>query len=299
MSTAACHGQDTAVLFECGGESLVGVISAPAVPAETGVLVIVGGPQYRAGSHRQFVLLARHLAAQGVPCMRFDYRGMGDATGTARSFESVSEDVEAAIGAFLQACPGLRQVVLWGLCDGASAACLYPARQDPRVAASILLNPWVHSVAGEAKVFLKHYYLQRIADPSFWKKLGSGEVSLFKSFSSLFSLVRAAGRKAPASVAAPPGELARDTTGPFPERMAAGLDCRSGPLAIFLSGHDYVAREFDDACKSSAGWRRVLERSDLDITRFADADHTFSGPGEAQAVAEATHAWLQARGLAR
>ena len=295
MSAATGYGQDKAILFECDGESLVGVISAPEVPAETGVLVIVGGPQYRAGSHRQFVLLARHLAAQGVPCMRFDYRGMGDATGAARSFESVSEDVEAAIGAFMEACPGLRRVVLWGLCDGASAACLYPAQKDPRVAAAVLLNPWVHTQAGEAKVFLKHYYLQRITDPSFWRKLGSGQVSFLKSFGSLFSFVRAAGRKASAETAADVG----DGGGPFPERMARGLAGRHGPLAIFLSGRDYVAREFDDACKASAEWRKALDRADLDITRFADADHTFSGPGEAQAVAEATHAWLQARGLAR
>jgi len=286
---------ERAVLFDCAGESLVGIVSAPEAAAETGVLVIVGGPQYRAGSHRQFVLLARHLAAQGVPCMRFDYRGMGDSSGPARDFESVSDDVEAAIGAFLKACPGLRQVVLWGLCDGASAVCLYPAQQDPRVAAAVLLNPWVHTQAGQAKVFLKHYYLQRITDPSFWKKLGSGQVSFLKSFGSLFSFVRAAQRKAPADAAS---AAASDAGGPFPERMARGLVGRKGPLAIFLSGHDYVAREFDDACKSSAEWRKALARTDLDITRFAEADHTFSGPGEAQAVAEATHAWLRARGLA-
>ncbi|MCK6395903.1 hydrolase 1, exosortase A system-associated [Zoogloea sp.] len=295
MTAAPRNWQDRAVLFDCAGESLVGVVSAPEAVAETGVLVIVGGPQYRAGSHRQFVLLARHLAAQGVPCMRFDYRGMGDATGPARDFESVSEDVEAAIGAFLKACPGLRQVVLWGLCDGASAVCLYPAQRDLRVVASVLLNPWVHTQAGEAKVFLKHYYLQRITDPSFWKKLGSGQVSFLKSFGSLFSFVRAA-RKAPADAGA---AIASDAAGPFPERMARGLVGRKGPLAIFLSGHDYVAREFDDTCKSSAEWRKALAGADLDITRFAEADHTFSGPGEAQAVAEATHAWLQARGLAR
>ncbi len=295
MTVASRCWQDRAVLFDCAGESLLGVVSAPDADAETGVLVIVGGPQYRAGSHRQFVVLARHLAAQGVPCMRFDYRGMGDSTGTARDFESVSDDVEAAIGAFLKACPGLRQVVLWGLCDGASAVCLYPAHQDPRVAAAVLLNPWVHTQAGEAKVFLKHYYLQRITDPSFWKKLGSGQVSFLKSFGSLFSFVRAA-RKAPADVAA---AVVSDAGGPFPERMARGLLGRKGPLAIFLSGRDYVAREFDDACRSNAEWRKALERSDLDITRFADADHTFSGPGEAQSVAEATYAWLKARGLAR
>ena len=45
--------------------------------ASRGMLIVVGGPQYRAGSHRQFTLLARDVAATGVPTMRFDYRGMG------------------------------------------------------------------------------------------------------------------------------------------------------------------------------------------------------------------------------
>jgi len=61
------------------------VVSVPgeadAAAADTGVLIVVGGPQYRVGSHRQFVMLARFLADHGVPCMRFDYRGMGDVSG--------------------------------------------------------------------------------------------------------------------------------------------------------------------------------------------------------------------------
>ena len=44
----------------------------------TAVLVVVGGPQVRAGSHRHFVQLARHLATHGHAVMRFDVRGMGD-----------------------------------------------------------------------------------------------------------------------------------------------------------------------------------------------------------------------------
>ena len=51
-----------------------------------GVLIVTGGPQYRAGSHRQFVLLARFLAARGMAVLRFDYRGMGDSEGAPRDY---------------------------------------------------------------------------------------------------------------------------------------------------------------------------------------------------------------------
>ena len=71
----------------CAGEELVGVLTLPEEPVHIGVVVIVGGPQYRVGSHRQFVLLARHLAEQGIPTLRFDCRGMGDSSGDQRSFD--------------------------------------------------------------------------------------------------------------------------------------------------------------------------------------------------------------------
>ena len=70
-----------AIAFDCVEEQLLGVVSLPAQASDIGVLVIVGGPQYRVGSHRQFVLLARYLAASGYPVLRFDVRGMGDSSG--------------------------------------------------------------------------------------------------------------------------------------------------------------------------------------------------------------------------
>ena len=51
--------------FACAGETLLGILAEPQTPAHTGVVVVVGGPQYRVGSHRQFVLLSRALAAAG------------------------------------------------------------------------------------------------------------------------------------------------------------------------------------------------------------------------------------------
>ena len=49
-------------VFWCGENRLVGVATIPEKGSDVGVLVLVGGPQYRIGSHRQFALLARALA---------------------------------------------------------------------------------------------------------------------------------------------------------------------------------------------------------------------------------------------
>jgi exosortase A-associated hydrolase 1 len=117
--------EERALGFPCGDDTLVGIATVPAAPSGRGVLIVVGGPQYRVGSHRQFPLLARHLAAHGIAAMRFDYRGMGDSDGEERDFESIREDIRAALDAFTEAVPGMRDIVLWGLCDGASAAAMY------------------------------------------------------------------------------------------------------------------------------------------------------------------------------
>ena len=131
--------------FACEGEPLIGILAEPSdgAVADVGVLIIVGGPQYRVGSHRQFTLLARHLAANGFAALRFDYRSMGDSPGETRDFLAVDADIAAAIDALLAARPALKRVALWGLCDAASAALLYlDSTRDPRVAGVALLNPW-------------------------------------------------------------------------------------------------------------------------------------------------------------
>ena len=103
---------ERALVFDCEGESLVGILSGAGLPAVRGVLIVVGGPQYRVGSHRQFALLARHLAEHGVPTLRFDYRGMGDSDGEVRTFEGVGADIRCAIDRFFDNVPGLKDVVI-------------------------------------------------------------------------------------------------------------------------------------------------------------------------------------------
>lgn len=272
--------RESAFLFDCGGESLPAIIAAPTAAAmSTGVVVVVGGPQYRAGSHRQFVLLARSLAASGAPCLRFDYRGMGDATGAQRDFEVVAEDIGAAVDAFFVHQPGLKRVVLWGLCDGASAAALY-APTDARVAGMVLLNPWVRTAVGEARTRLRHYYFQRILEPAFWRKLLGGGVTFGRSLGGLVKAARAA--------RAPSAEGAAVTTD-LPTRMADALAASHCRYAIFLSTRDYVAREFEDLVARSPRWRALVGAAASGLRRF-EADHTFS---TMQAKAEVARASLE------
>ena len=74
------------VCIDSGGRLLIGMLHRPeSADARRAVVVLVGGPQYRVGSHRQFVLLARELCRRGIAVLRFDFSGMGDSDGEHRA----------------------------------------------------------------------------------------------------------------------------------------------------------------------------------------------------------------------
>lgn len=277
---------ERAVSFTCDADWLYGVLSVPPAPAARGVLIVVGGPQYRVGSHRQFTLLARSLAAHGIAAMRFDYRGMGDSQGEARSFEEVGDDLRAATDAFMAAVPELREVVLWGLCDAASAAAMYAAR-DARVSGLVLLNPWVRTTEGIARATLKHYYRGRLLEGAFWRKLLSGRFDLVGSLKSMAGLARAAAVPQPAQA----GTASRDA--PLPDRMHAGLHAFKGPVLLIVSGADLTAREFCDLAGSAPAWKRLLDGPRVTWRRLDKADHTFSRRAWRDQVSDWTRDWLR------
>lgn len=282
---------ETPVVFDCQGDALLGMIHAADSSASTGVLIIVGGPQYRVGSHRQFLLLARHLATEGIPCMRFDVRGMGDSEGKARCFDQLDQDIAAAIDCFLNSCPHLTQVVLWGLCDGASAATFY-AYQDSRVTGLVLLNPWVFTEQGEAKAYLKHYYLQRLLSRDFWRKVFSFKFDYVASLGSLFNLLRRALTKNHVDQSA--DTLTKvDENLILPVRVRECLKQFSHPVLLILSGRDLTADQFKDVVHSDPQWQALLHDSRFTRHDFAEADHTFSSQTWRDQVADWSAAWVK------
>jgi len=285
--------EERALSFACGDAWLYGIVSLPAMaatPQPRGVLIVVGGPQYRAGSHRQFTLLARDLAAAGVPAMRFDYRGMGDSEGDLRSFDSVDDDLRAAVDRFFLEVPGMQEVVLWGLCDGASAAAMY-APQDARVAGLVLLNPWVRTEEGAARATIKHYYRARLFDARLWKKVASGQFDVKASVRGLWQDLGKAFRPRPqadagVSVAAP-------ADAPLPERMQTALTRFGGRVLVVLSGADLTAQEFADLSSRPGAWQKLLAAPRFTRQKIDKADHTFSRRPWQDQVSNWTRDWLR------
>lgn len=282
----AAHAQW--LTFSAAGTELLGVLHQPPGPARAavGVLVIVGGPQYRVGAHRHFVQLARALALAGYPTLRFDHRGVGDSPGPLPRFDAIDDDIEAAIGALYGAHPQLQGVVLWGLCDGASAALLYAERRrDMRVRGLALLNPWVRSAHGQARAQVRHYYIDRLRSADFWRKTLRGGVGL--------GALRGWWQAWRQSRAAQPGDgKGAHVDAPFQVVMARGWHGFQGPVLLQQSGQDHTAREFDAVADSFPAWGGWQQRPQTARQDFALADHTFSAPAQQAVGTQGLLDWL-------
>ncbi len=276
--------EERPLLFDCAGERLVGILHPAAGPAkDVGMLLVVGGPQYRVGSHRQFVLLARDLAATGIPVLRFDYRGMGDSEGGFRDFEAIETDIRSAIDAMIDATPAVRRIVLWGLCDAATANAFY-ALNDDRVVGQIGANPWVRTEEGEAQAFIRHYYLKRLLSRELWRKVLRGE---FGAVAAIKDFLRKWARSSQKPV-----DGSNHSNKPLPERLREAQLAYRGSTLLILSGRDLTAKEYLDRVGESSAWKAWLDSPTVTVRHFDGADHTFSSEKWRNQVAEWTHAWI-------
>lgn len=266
----------------------IGIIHNPDQCAgKMGLLIVVGGPQYRIGAHRQYVHMARHCAEAGIPAMRFDYQGIGDSDGSYAGFEHVTADIHYAVDEFLNRVPEIQSVAIWGLCEGASAL-LMGAAEHKSVSHIILANPWVRSSSGLARAYVKHYYLDRLKSKEFWRKIFSGNLNIKSAFSGFLSNIRQAFTSGKNTDETPPEEDNR----PFPEQMLSGLRSFQGNSLLIMSENDLVAHEFGDLISSDKEWKKTIKEKislRIDIT---ETDHTFSTEEWRKKVAAHTTEWL-------
>ncbi|OZA91133.1 MAG: esterase, partial [Erythrobacter sp. 34-65-8] len=86
-----------ALTFECQGQALAGTLDT--APGKTGLLIVSGGNEIRAGAFSGQARLAAQIAGAGFPVFRFDRRGVGDSEGENKGFRHSAKDIAAALEA--------------------------------------------------------------------------------------------------------------------------------------------------------------------------------------------------------
>lgn len=247
--------EERMVVFDCAGSKLIGVLHLPEAPPSTGILLIG-----RWGSDCMSVHIGRAAAQHGIAVFRFDLRGRSDCEGPLVGVEESGDDLRAAMEAFIQEAPGIRNIVIFGLSEGAAAALLY-AVDDHRVTGLILANPWIRMEQAVAKEHLRQN-LSRVLDRGFWQRIRNSENGFSGAARSLFSLTRTwvkASRKPEPSLK----DKLMDALGVFP-----------GPVQIILSGGDPATAIFQEAAKDRLEELRIAGR--LTVMTEPDANHVFS-----------------------
>lgn len=156
---------------------LIGILSEPPEPygRDVALVLLNAGAVRRTGPGRMWVEIARRWAARGIPVLRLDLQGIGDADGDVAGYAQdaalyVPEFVDQALASLdvLERRGISRRFVLGGLCSGAYWS-FHAALRDPRVVGACLLNSralfW-HEWLGPSRDFRR-----AALHPAKWRKL--------------------------------------------------------------------------------------------------------------------------------
>ncbi|HSS28719.1 MAG TPA: alpha/beta fold hydrolase [Usitatibacter sp.] len=170
-------------------DHLFGVVTRPAGEATLPAIVMFNaGCVHHVGPNRLSVILARALAAEGFPSLRFDLEGIGDSIARGERPEndpyppSALEDARSAF-AFLKERYGYRDFVALGLCSGAHTSFHAGLQfEDESIGELILINPltfyWEDGFDQASQFEDAVAYRKSLRDGSRWKKLLRGDVNL-------------------------------------------------------------------------------------------------------------------------
>jgi len=272
------------VHFLCNHKTLYGILHIPdtmSIPSIV-VIIVTGGPQIRTGAHRLYVQLSRFLCEHNWASLRFDYEGLGDSEGEFVGFQYAGPSIAAAMS-FLQNKFGRNlKFIFWSLCDGATAVTLYAASSPENISGLILCNPFAISKEGLARSTIRHYYIERFFNKSFWIKIISFRLDLINTVKSLcFVLMDSnilANNKSDKSY----------STKQLPEIFIDCLSVFGKPIRIILSSDDIIAVNFQDEIKKTKLMSNNYKSNKITNYTVDGADHTFVEPMAKEQLFEIT-----------
>jgi len=186
---------------------LFGVLAEPlgGPPGDTCAVLLNAGAIRRIGPNRMWVETARRWSALGVPTVRLDLEGIGDADGDSGSFGEMAglyvpelvEQVRGALDRLAELGYGPR-FVLAGLCSGAFWA-FHAALADERVVAAYLLNP--RALFWDPTLDATREVRKALLRSSAWRKVLRGEVPIERMAGLAYRTPGVLARRAAARVA--------------------------------------------------------------------------------------------------
>ena len=168
-----------------GANTLPGVLAAPRSPQgrDECVVFLNAGALRRIGPNRMWVEAARRFAARGVPTLRIDLAGIGDADGEDGGW---SDDASFYVPEFVgQARAVLGELearglgprfILAGLCSGAYWS-FHAALEDERVQAAMMLNTRALFWDGQRRLQQEAAHSRKLAEPRLWLKVLRGGIT--------------------------------------------------------------------------------------------------------------------------
>jgi alpha-beta hydrolase superfamily lysophospholipase len=271
--------REAPLFFAAPAGRLFGVLTEPVGPRRDLCLVMLNaGAQRRIGVNRMWVELARRWAARGVPSLRLDLEGIGDADGESGRFSDLAsfyvpefvDDVRGALDDLERRGLPSRFVVL-GLCSGAYWS-LYTALADRRVAATLMLNTRVLVWDQELLVRRESERFGRNAfSAGAWRRIASGQTSRTQLGRAVWTLARTAPARARAALVA--RRRSTDDASPELERLLDQLRDRDQRGLLLFTAEEPVHEELE-----RDGYLTRLQR--WPNLRLAADERLLSGSGE-------------------
>ncbi len=285
-AAAVLHGPDfreEALNFGEGGR-LYGVLCEPLGERKGATVLLVGTAYDRAaGWARSGVRLARDLAAQGIPSLRFDTANVADSPPVlglpdqVLYHEAQSNDVRAAVDVIEER--HLLPVVTSGRCSGAYLA-FRSTLQDARIQGVVAVNPFVFywdpkRDIDESLRFVPRTlgdYKGRLLQAETFQRLLQGRIDIARAATNIGrALGRRLARHAMPLIHMLPQNrvMRREVVGAFHT-----LSDRGVPVALLYSENDVGLDHFAEQFGSSAsGLRRY---KNVDFTILEGADHNLT-----------------------
>lgn len=182
------------VEFFSAGRPLYGCLTQPGTGGDLAAVFVHGWSGIRGGPNRLFVHVARAMAEDGIPALRFDLRGRGESGGDGleTSLRTMAEDLEQAVE-FARESTGCSRVLLVGICSGANVA----IGALDRLASSAVCGLLLYSVypfsdgdsfgrdVGRTWHFLR-VYRHKLGSAHTWRRLVRGDIDFRSVFRVLF-----------------------------------------------------------------------------------------------------------------